>query len=273
MIKKAIIIFFLYFSITIFSQDKKGVVFYGQKESMGMGSDIGIDYTSVLVFNKDESIYITRNDSLEKGNIREEQTFKDKNNVYMVTKATNKYGFRYYTDFNKDSLYSRGLGFTYVKEKKPKIKWKITKETKKIGNYLCIKAITKFRGRNYTAWYTPKIAIKYGPWKLQGLPGLILEAYDTKKEIYFYFKNLKYPAITSINIAKPVKQPNQIHKKWITLKEYRKFLIDAYLNSINSGRVFAENFNSADTESNVKLQLKDSFIENFEITEFYDKKR
>ncbi|CAM1350854.1 GLPGLI family protein [Tenacibaculum insulae] len=267
---KIIIPLFLYFTITTFSQDKKGVVFYGQKESMGMGAPIGVDYTSVLVFNNNESIYITRNDSIEKKRVHEQKVFKDKNNVHIVTKATNKYGFRYYTNFIKDSLFSRDIGFTYIKEKKPKINWIITEETKKIGSYLCIKATTEFRGRNYSAWYTPEIAVKYGPWKLQGLPGLILEAYDTKKEVYFYFKSFKYPGTTSVTINKPV---NQSHKKWINLKEYRKFLINAYLNSINSGRVFAESFNSLDTELNTKYSLNNSFIENFNISEFYDKKK
>jgi GLPGLI family protein len=38
--------------------------------------------------------------------------------------------------------------------------------------------MTHFKGRGYTAWYAPSITNMEGPWKLGGLPGMILEAYD-----------------------------------------------------------------------------------------------
>ena len=56
--------------------------------------------------------------------------------------------------------------------------WKITEETKKIGGYSCTKATTSFRGRDWIAWFAPEIPLPYGPWKLYGLPGLIMEAQD-----------------------------------------------------------------------------------------------
>ena len=74
-----------------------------------------------------------------------------------------------------------------LKEKRPQIGWKFEKETKKIGSYTCNKASAIFRSRDYTVWYTTAIPIPYGPWKLNGLPGLALEAYDSEYKIYFYF--------------------------------------------------------------------------------------
>lgn len=66
-----------------------------------------------------------------------------------------------------------------VNEKIPNLDWEINyTETKKIGQYLCSKATVNFRGRKYIIWYTKKIPLRFGPWKLFGLPGLILEAYD-----------------------------------------------------------------------------------------------
>lgn len=41
--------------------------------------------------------------------------------------------------------------------------------------YVCQKAISHFRGRNYEASFSPEIPIKEAPWKLYGLPGLILK--------------------------------------------------------------------------------------------------
>ncbi len=60
----------------------------------------------------------------------------------------------------------------------PDLNWVITTETKKIAGFRCAKATTTYRGRTWLAWFTTDIAVSYGPWKLLGLPGLILEAYD-----------------------------------------------------------------------------------------------
>ncbi len=97
-----------------------------------------------------------------------------------------------------------------------KIDWKIEKEQKKIGNFVCQKATARFRGRNYTAWFAPEIPISAGPWKLHGLAGIILEAYDDTKEIQFLFKSIQYPA--EVGEIEP-KYENLGQK--ITFKEYQ----------------------------------------------------
>lgn len=56
--------------------------------------------------------------------------------------------------------------------------WKITEEIDSILGYLCHKAIVRYGGRVYNAWFTLDIPINDGPWKLWGLPGLILRAID-----------------------------------------------------------------------------------------------
>ncbi|WP_282070183.1 GLPGLI family protein [Olleya namhaensis] len=66
-----------------------------------------------------------------------------------------------------------------VTEALSKLEWDLSHaDTLKIGTYICNKATTSFRGRNYIAWYTNDIAITFGPWKFHGLPGLILDMYD-----------------------------------------------------------------------------------------------
>jgi GLPGLI family protein len=82
-------------------------------------------------------------------------------------------------------------------------KWIIEKEQKKIGRFVCQKANTKFRGRQYIAWFTMEIPAMEGPWKLHGLPGLILEAYDEEKEVQFLFKSIEMPTLTSVKILPP----------------------------------------------------------------------
>lgn len=67
----------------------------------------------------------------------------------------------------------------------PLQKWKMEEETKTICNYRCQKAVCHFRGRNFTAWFTSDIPLKYGPWKFGGLPGLILRLSDSTGEYTF----------------------------------------------------------------------------------------
>ena len=82
-----------------------------------------------------------------------------------------------------DRAYLAGL-FSYV-ENTPVIDWKMQAGAATICGYACKKATTSFRGRNYTAWYAPKIAHSDGPWKFRGLPGLILKVTDEKNEYSF----------------------------------------------------------------------------------------
>jgi GLPGLI family protein len=58
-------------------------------------------------------------------------------------------------------------------------------ETKKIIGYTCKKATCKFRGRDYEAWYATDIPLNTGPWKFNGLPGLILKISDSQKQFDF----------------------------------------------------------------------------------------
>lgn len=266
MIHKILYAYLFLIQFMLFSQNK-GMVNYGQLESMGMGAPIGQDYNAVLIFDNTKSLYIVRNDSLERQHIHEEEKSSSGDNVFVVTKATSKYGLRYFFDLKKDSLYSRDIGFSYVKEIRPEIKWDIKNETKNIGNMSCRKATTFFRGRNYTAWFTTEIPLPFGPWKLQGLPGLIIEAFDTNKEVYFYFKKLKYPIDDNVKIIKPQIQKKQYWKKWIDFDHYRKFLIEEYIKAVNNGLMFTESMDSTVIHDDVEYNLKNDFIENFQIKE------
>lgn len=53
------------------------------------------------------------------------------------------------------------------------------------------KAIGEFGGRKYIVWYAPSLPYSFGPYKLHGLPGLIIEAYTVDGKASFKFISLK----------------------------------------------------------------------------------
>lgn len=50
-----------------------------------------------------------------------------------------------------------------------------------INGYVCSVAHARFRGRDWTVWFTPELPINSGPWKFNGLPGAVLRAEDSQK--------------------------------------------------------------------------------------------
>ncbi|MDO5523444.1 MAG: GLPGLI family protein, partial [Bacteroidia bacterium] len=58
-------------------------------------------------------------------------------------------------------------------------RWVIETETKEILGYLCQKATTECAGRKWIVFFSPQIPINKGPFKLWGLPGLVVEAQDS----------------------------------------------------------------------------------------------
>lgn len=71
------------------------------------------------------------------------------------------------------------------------VPWTLSDEQRMIDSIPCYKAQAYFRGRSYVAWYAPSIPVQEGPWKLSGLPGLVIEAYDEKKDLYFLVKSVR----------------------------------------------------------------------------------
>ena len=66
-----------------------------------------------------------------------------------------------------------------------KPRWTLTQDTLTLLGYRCTRATTQFKGRQWSAWYAADIPVSEGPWKLCGLPGLILKAEDDEGHYRF----------------------------------------------------------------------------------------
>ncbi len=90
-----------------------------------------------------------------------------------------------------------------IEEPLPVIDWAISSDTASFGGLLCQKATAHFKGRDYTAWFCPDMPFHAGPWKLNGLPGVILDSYDAKKEVVFQFDGIEKVAVPPHNDSSP----------------------------------------------------------------------
>lgn len=80
----------------------------------------------------------------------------------------------------------------------PVIDWHILNDTATLDSLHCQKATAHFKGRDYTAWFCADLPLHIGPWKLNGLPGIIVEAYDATNTVRFSFNGISKPDPTAI---------------------------------------------------------------------------
>lgn len=78
-----------------------------------------------------------------------------------------------------------------IEEAMPAINWTISNDTATFGGLHCQKATGYFKGRDYIVWFSPDLPVHTGPWKLNGLPGVIVDARDTKNEVVFAFNGVE----------------------------------------------------------------------------------
>lgn len=103
-------------------------------------------------------------------------------------KQKNRWSEYYFSDYIKNhssrqlsvhTFTPRNIAPLKYNENLPVQDWILYDDTLTIAGQLCQKAVCRFRGRDFTAWFAPEIPISDGPWKFGGLPGLILKVYDS----------------------------------------------------------------------------------------------
>lgn len=171
-----------------------------------------IDLESVLLFDELESYFFVQIELENSDKNFEEPIFLDDKNVQFEFDFTPKRNTRYEVYINRgtQTISSQSSYFKngevipcVVIEESGSIDWVIDNQFKKIGSFNTQRASAKFRGRNYIAWFAPEIPIPIGPWKFNGLPGLILEVQDEELGVQFLFSSIELPFDTNNGIKKP----------------------------------------------------------------------
>ena len=143
----------------------------------------GSKYYSYTVFNADSAMKVNLEKQLAAtGSINITSDMRKGEVRYSVTKT--------YPDY-KINLHRRlGMDKYKISEDR-KINWKISSEKEKIGEWNAQKAEADFAGRHWIAWFSTEIPIQDGPYKFQGLPGLIVKIEDKNGSHKLELKGIK----------------------------------------------------------------------------------
>lgn len=107
----------------------------------------------------------------------------------------------------------------YYSEKLPEFNWQFLDGDTIICGYSCQKAKVAYRQKIWTVWYSLDLPYSDGPWKLSGLPGLILKAEDMDGNFSF----------TAFKITK-----RDFGKNVFSLKGYGKISPSKYIELLKS---------------------------------------
>jgi len=184
---------------------------YTYHETFVRGSDgiVKRDIPFILLANKEQSKFYNAKtefkDSLQstpQGRAVEKQLFNDAVKRYSETRdesamnavvyQTFLYIFRSKPD-NRMTVYDKAGSLEYGVYTEPlgEIQWEITDSAKTVLGYECVMATANYHGRDWTVWFAPDIPLQEGPWKMCGLPGLILEASESTGQHSFVATGLE----------------------------------------------------------------------------------
>lgn len=183
------IIFLVFFCLTFkgVAQDmqvadslQSGYVKYTYKRQVSPFSQEYVDAPAFLNFNSNETVYVTGRFGMEEKHNTGELA-SDSAGIGYAGPTSSEKGYMVYRNFitkevNYNQLKLASFPPYVVKDNWVEIKWELSEKTKVIAGYNVKKATAVFRGTKYTVWYTDSIPLPYGPLKLFGLPGVILEA-------------------------------------------------------------------------------------------------
>ena len=109
--------------------------------------------------------------------------------------------------------------------------WQLQDGDSIVCSYPCHKATATFRGRTWTVWYTLDLPYSDGPWKLSGLPGLILHARDNEGKLIFNCIGIEkgdghsfsYPSSKKIRLVSPERMEELLIFEAYDIEGFKKY--------------------------------------------------
>lgn len=141
------------------------------------------DYEYTKFIELDKSIF---NKATKTSDTIQSQMSEDDDAIFFYTPSGKNTNI-VFKDYNDNSFFSKHQltnRYFLVKENLDVFNWEITETTKEILGYSCQLATMEYRGRLFNAWFTLDLPVG-GPYKYDGLPGMILEIESTDGFIKF----------------------------------------------------------------------------------------
>ncbi len=182
-----LVVAFILFVFESQSQDDKMTgVLYMTTFNLSKNQEIPFQEYSVLYVDGDKSLYqvyvVMKLDSLRA------------NGTYQQTDLGTYFSYNEYEIRRNGSVisYTEPIGEDeYSYEENLTFNWELSNESKVIKDYNCKKATVTYGGREWIAWYTTEIAIDAGPYKFNGLPGLIVKVTDSTNSFDFEIERVQ----------------------------------------------------------------------------------
>lgn len=157
---------------------------------------------AVLLVNKNKSKYF----------VEEELENEGSKKINFIALFAGSNSIQFTDNSRKFNITQHDITGELLRISSPQKEWILTKESKKINNYLCFKALIK-GDSNVFAWYTPSIPLNHGPNSFSGVPGLVLELHFGK--FYWIVRNIEFNHKDAEFIVEPTKG------ELITSQEYK----------------------------------------------------
>lgn len=255
------VVLLLFISTFSYAQNQSGTIYYTEIKSISEPGANSESFNSVLHFTSDLSLYVVEVDSLENGGKKIAKTTQTEEGTKIVRSQSSAKGVynilnRTTSELTSNARFNYNINYT---ETLQKIEWKITNEQKLIESIKVTKATTHFRGRDYTAWFAPEIPIPLGPWKLNGLPGLIIEVQADDKSLLFLFKSLNIP--NSKMGSLPAILSSKVNA--IDFESYKTVQKEHYKENIEYMRSLAQRYNASLNLRSEKEEFLSRYLEYF----------
>lgn len=185
-------------------------------------------FSKCLLLKTYPSLNVSVFDSCDKSKLNESSIANDPDDdaiLYYTPKGEKIHCV--FKDYSRNELFNKqeiANKFFTIRDSLTVFNWEIKESKKEILGYSCQLATMKFRDRDYSAWFSPDLPIG-GPWKYDGLPGMILAIKSDDSFIEFQATAI----LSRKTVARPLENPFKNDKltSWSEFKNlYKKKAIE-----------------------------------------------